>query len=189
VLRRRRNNDTTPRHSPTPGELMAPRTPAETDQPIADPTEPLVVYKLGRIICTQPGEYRFSGVGQGKNSAYDADATAVCAVNHHRAPHPGCTCGFWGVYSLSNLAECTANATAEFEYDSLVRLTVEMSGPAELHDKGLRAYRQRVLHAAISTHCSTLSCSKPSATLVHARLTPGHVPQVATGVRPVCTRI
>jgi hypothetical protein len=172
----------------TADELTAPRTLGETDQPITDPTEPLVVYKLGRVLCTQPGEYRFSGVGQGKDSAYDADSTATCAINHHHAPHPNCTCGFWGVYKLSDLAECTDNAISNHNYESLVRLTVEMSGPAELHDQGIRAYRQRVLHAAFPTHCSTLSCTRPTVALVHARNTPGHFPQAATGVRPVCSQ-
>jgi hypothetical protein len=139
-----------------------------------DPTEPIVAYKVGRVLSTGPDQYRFAGVGWGANTAYDVDSTAECARYYHHAPHPHCGCGFWAVYELHDLSECAGNATGTFGYDELVRLTVEMSGPTELHDQGLRAYRQRVLQVAFPDTCIAEGCTQRSTALVVAALPQEH---------------
>jgi hypothetical protein len=123
-----------------------------------DLSQPVVAYKLARIVSTDDDTLSFAGAG--RDVSYDAEATATCLGKMHRAPSQNCGCGFWAIYRLSDLHRVAKNATGVHRYDTYARLTVELTGPAELHELGLRARTQRVLSAALPATCAR--CKAPS---------------------------
>jgi hypothetical protein len=141
-----------------------------------DPSEPVVAFKLARIVLTADDTFRFAGAT--RNTGYDADGTASCLSNMHHAPYPSCQCGFWAVYKMTDVRSTTRGALGLHRYDTLARLVVEISGAAELHTEGLRGHRQRVLSAALPTQCAR--CKARSSTTIITRGSPQEALAVCT---------
>jgi hypothetical protein len=129
-----------------------------------DVSGPITAYKLARVYQTEPGVFRYMGIGV--NLAYDSVSEAVCGLNPHHAPTADCGCGFWGMYEVADLSEATSDVARDGGYRAFARLTVELSGKCELHDLGVRGQKQRVIAVAFPKTCAYPDCDGVAETLV-----------------------
>jgi hypothetical protein len=96
-----------------------------------------------------PANSHFGGFG--------IDEDAVCRAGHsHKAPHWGCSCGFYAVP-----ADKLPKHQGDYPLSKMI-LLVELSGEIIIHEEGYRAEHQRVMEAYVPP-CPT--CFAPSTTL------------------------
>jgi hypothetical protein len=132
------------------------------------PTEPIPVRKQAGLLVTRDG-FSFCGIGHGKGAViqrYGPVAQAVClrkqfghnvawsavgsaALPEHPAPHPDCSCGFYG-WRASQLDP----EGRDLRNDSIYwRIDAELYGRVQVHRLGYRAEKQRVLTVRNPTRC------------------------------------
>lgn len=127
-----------------------------TDLPSRQQGEPIIGWRFARVVREHDG-WRFAAlVNQYGTFAVEDEAT--CKIGRrHRAPAPGCTCGF---YALNEKPPLAVRATSG-EW----LLEVELYGRVIAHRLGYRAQYQRV-RSLLAGFCP---CQEPATNVVVAR--------------------
>ncbi len=113
-----------------------------------------------------------------------ASSRARCGEGHvHRAPEPGCTCGF---YALADTDELRARLGPWHPEE--VELDVELAGRVVRHERGLRGEQQTVLGVRLHRMCALCPTRNPRPTSVVGRVRPGRQRADWDGLLPLCDR-
>ena len=146
--------------------------------PIFVADSPLSGVKIARLVLDNTQRVSFAPTyPRAAVATYSAQDKAACAVyGSHEAPHEKCSCGFYAVQDISELARLCPVPS------SVVVLHARFGGRVILHELGLRAQLQSIDTVQLPAVCAWCEAGTPSGFRV--RFSVGREKQIL----PVCVR-